>query len=121
MPKFVVHRLNSKINNSANTYDFWFLAPPGSYQGISTECGVVEINEGDVGNYAPLCKVEELLKSSVAVRRKLRVRQAGGKAKYKDVVVSADKAAAFDGAVVGSVTNLGTVEAVVEPLRATFY
>lgn len=121
MPKFVKHVVTATLGTETTAREFFFLAPPGSYQGIDIETGVSEVGAEDVGRFAPTCKVEEILQSSAAVRRKLRVRATNGKAKYKDVVVSADKAATFDSAVIDNVTNLGKVEAVVEPLRATFY
>ena len=124
MPRFVRHRITSKIGNSTGTYDYVFLAPPGSYDGIEGAAitGVVEItNSDDITNQMPLVKVEELLQSAVAVRRKLRVKDAAGKSRYKDVVVAQDIAGEFETNVQGKPTDKGVVQGVVEPLRATFY
>lgn len=121
MAQFVRHRITAPAGESGNSYDFWFLAPQGAYQGIGASCGVAEItSDTDVGNQMPITKVEELLKSVIAVRRKLRVDAGGGRTKYKDVVVATNKAAGFETDVVGKTTNLGTVTGVVEPLSATF-
>lgn len=121
MPKFAVHMITGKIKGSENAYNFWFLAPSGTYKGdIGPVCGVAEITEANnLGNFAPLCSVEELLKSSIAVRRKLRVK-ANGKRKYKTVIVSADKQNDFEVDAVGKSAGDGTVEAVIEPLKASY-
>ena len=124
MPRFVRHRITSKIGNSAGTYDYVFLAPPGSYDGIEGAAitGVVEITStDDIANQMPLVKVEELLQSAVAVRRKLRVKPAGGKSTYKNVIVAQDIAGSFETNVQGKVSDKGTVQGVVEPLRATYF
>lgn len=122
MARFVRHRVTGKVNNSTNNYDFWFLAPPDGYAGINTACGVTQISDTDVGNYMPLCKVEELLKSAAAVRRKLRLTKDNAPTKYKQVVVAADNAATFETAVLdASVEDGYKVAGVVESLDATFY
>lgn len=125
MARFALHRITGKINGSANAYDFYFLAPPGSYSGISGAAltGVTEItSDDDIGHQMPLCKVEELLKSAAAVRRKLRVKKAGAlKASYKNIVVAQEKAPTFETDAIGKVTDKGTVEAVVESLDAFYY
>jgi hypothetical protein len=117
--KFAIHRLNTKVGASTNTFDFWFLAPPDAYTGIATECGITKINETDIGNLMPLCKVEALLKSKASVRRKLRIK-VGTKFKYKSVVVAASKVATFDDDILGKTVGGGTVETVVTPLNASY-
>ena len=125
MARFALHRISGKINGSTNAYDFYFLAPPGSYTGISgaTMTGVTEITtDDDIGHHMPLVKVEALLQSAAAVRRKLRVKTAGAKkSTYKIIVVAQDKAAGFEEAAIGKTTDKGKVEAVVESLDAIFY
>ena len=122
MARFVRHRVTGKVNNSTNNYDFWFLAPPDGYAGINTACGVTQISDTDVGNYMPLCKVEELLKSAAAVRRKLLLTKANAPSKYKTVVVATEKAAGFETDVVGKAVGDGyAVARVVESLDATYY
>ena len=120
MAKFVRYRLTSKVGASTQAYDFWFLAPPGSYAGIATDAGVTEINDTDIGNVMPLCKVEALLKSSAALRRKLRIK-VGTRYKYKSVIVAADKAEAFNAGVLNKTVAGGNVESVVNPLNASFF
>lgn len=121
MTRFVRHRITAATGESGNNYDFWFFAPKGSYEGIAASCGVAEItNESDIGHQMPITKVEELLKSAIAVRRKLRIDGANGRTKYKDVIVATNKAAAFETEVIGKRSNLGSVRGVVEPLTATF-
>lgn len=124
MPRFVRHRITGKIGNSAAAYDYVFLAPPGSYQNIEGAgvTGVTEItNADDIANQMPLVKVEELLQSAIAVRRKLRVKPTGGKSTYKNVIVAQDIAGSFETNVQSKVTDKGTVQGVVEPLRATYF
>ena len=124
MPRFALHRITGKIGASTAAYDFYFLAPPGSYTGIAgaTLTGVTEVtSDDDIGHIMPLCKVEELLKSAAAVRRKLRVKEAGKKATYKTIVVATEKANGFEEAAINKVTDKGKVEAVVESLDAIYY
>lgn len=61
MPRFVRHRITSKIGESTESYDYIFLAPPGSYTGIAGAAisGVTEITtDTDIANQMPLVKVE---------------------------------------------------------------
>jgi hypothetical protein len=125
MARFALHRITGKINGSTSTYDFYFLAPPGSYKGIegTTLSGVTEITKADdIGYQMPLVKVEALLQSAAAVRRKLRVKAASAtKSTYKTIIVAQEKAAGFEAAVQGKTTDKGVVQGVVESLDATFY
>lgn len=122
MARFVLHRITGKIGGSTQAYDYYFLAPPGSYTGIAAACGVAEITKADdIGYSMPLVKVEALLKSAAAVRRKLRVTASGGRTKYKTVIVAQEKAATFETAVRGKDTDKGKVAGVIESLDATFY
>lgn len=122
MAKFARFRLTGKVGNSTTAYDFFFLAPVGTYEGLAAaDCGVAAVpaDPANIGNIMPLCKTEALLQSAAAVRRKLRIK-VGTRYKYKSVVVAQEKADAFNQAVLGKTVAGGTVESVVTPLSASY-
>ena len=125
MPRFAIHRIAGTVPNSTTEYDFFFLAPPGSYDGISGKdlSGVTEVTSpDDVGRNLPITKVEALLRSSLATRRKLRIETpAGQPPKYKTVIVAQSKVANFETAVIGKTSDKGKVLGVVESLDAIYY
>jgi hypothetical protein len=118
MPKFVKHSISFGADAGART--FYFLAPDGTYTGIETETGVNILAANSTEQVMPTCKVEELLHSPVATRRKIRYGTGTGKKKYTDLIVSAAKAAAFDEDIKGKGYKGGTVIGTVEPLDAVF-
>lgn len=122
MAKFTRFRLTGKVGTSTQAYDFYFLAPVGTYDGLTAaDCGVTPVpnDPANIGNIMPLCKTEALLQSAAAVRRKLRIK-VGTRYKYKSVVVAQEKADAFSQAVLGKTIAGGNVETVVTPLSASY-
>lgn len=108
--------------------DYYFLAPENHYNGAvtGTNTGVTIASGTEAATY-PLVKVEALLKSSVATRRKLSIRiGTGATAKRSTVafVVATSKAETFDALSSGNYTTFSgqsaTVVGTVEPLDASF-
>lgn len=123
MAKFTRFRLSSKVGASTQAYDFFFLAPVGTYTGLApADCGITAVpaEAANIGHIMPLCKTEALLHSAAAVRRKLRIK-IGTKYKYKSVVIAQDKADTFNQAILGKTVAGGEVESVVTPLSASYY
>jgi hypothetical protein len=118
MAKFVNYSITS--GTGANLKTFYFRAPDNVYDGIETETGVSRIADNDDENSMPKCKVEELLHSPVATRRKIRYGTGTGRKKYTSLVVAASKAIDFDTTIIGKAYKGGTITAVVESLDAIF-
>ncbi|MGL6343365.1 MAG: hypothetical protein ACRC80_30025 [Waterburya sp.] len=103
-------------------YDFYFLAPVDTYNGLTAaDCGVTAVpnDPANIGNIMPLCKTEALLQSAAAARRKLRIK-VGTRYKYKSLIVAQEKADTFNQAVLGKDIAGGKVETVVTPLSASY-
>jgi hypothetical protein len=106
-------------DGSSNKQAFYFVAPSGSYQGIDDLCGVTEITDKTNIEYRfPACSIEEMVRSTVCSRRRLRLNDAtAGRERYKDVIVAEDLVGAFDAAVAGKTTNGKTVRYAYEPSK----
>jgi hypothetical protein len=118
MPKFVKYKITVDAGDGSN--DFYFKAPDGVYQGIETETGVTRLADNADENNMPTCKVEELLHSPVATRRKIRYGTGTGKKKYSSLVIASSKVIDFDTTIIGKGYKGGTITAVVESLDAVF-
>lgn len=123
MPRFVKYKLTSAIGS--NSYDAIFLAPPEHYPtDIAALTGVSEVVEGSDEDQLPVVKTESLLQSSLATKRKVRLRVGtGGTATYKyaSIVLAQSKLGDFEAGVITATYKGGTVVAIVESLDATFY
>lgn len=124
MPKpFVVWKLTEA------TKDYYFQAPENHYVNgavTAANTGVVLATDDEV-RLMPLIKVEALLKSSVATRRRLSIRIGTGptaKRRSVDFVIASNKVDEFETLNAGAYTTFNgqaaTILGVVEPLRATF-
>lgn len=123
MTRFVKYKLSAPINGV--DYQAIFLAPPEHYPtDIATLSGVAQVAADSDADRLPVTKVEEILKSDLGVRRKLRINTGTAenpKSKYADIVIAANKVSDFENGVEGKSYKGGTVSGVVEPLKATFF
>lgn len=113
MSKFALYKIVYQSNK------YYFLAPENSYQGIEIETGVTKVTDADEKKMPP-CKVEELIKSPVAVRKTISGKL-GTKRKYFRLLVAADKVNTFDAAIVGKIYQGILIDGSVIRRRATFY
>ncbi|AMA07911.1 hypothetical protein [Picosynechococcus sp. PCC 73109] len=118
MARFVKHKVTVSGVLPAEPYDFFFLAPEGSYTGLATETGVdATLTDAEVN--MPTCKVEELVKSGKVKRKYLRVRTPGGRTRYIKILHS-DQKDTFDADIIGKTVQGREVEAVVTRQSASF-
>lgn len=123
MTRFVKYKLTSKINNV--DYQVIFLGPPDHYPtDISTLSGVTEVEADSDADELPVTKVEEVLKSSLGARRKVRINtgtEENPKSKYASIVIAADKVQDFEIGAEGKTYKGGKISGIVEPLTASFF
>ncbi len=107
MPGFARYEMTIPgAGEGAAAAKFYFIAPEGSYAGIEAKCGVKEIAKDEPEYRYPACSVEEMVKSTVCSRRRLRLNDAAGnKVRYKDVLVAANLVEEFPRAIAGETTN----------------
>jgi hypothetical protein len=120
--KFALFKITNGTGTTATK--FYFRGIAGSYDGIATACGVVEVTDSDEKKM-PACSVEELLGSSQAERVKLRLAKAANKSEYKEIIVATDKAdtvkkAKADGGLIGETFGGRAILSVVSPRRASY-
>lgn len=119
MAKFVKHKVTVK-GPAAENYDFYFLAPQGSYTGLLAETGVDELSPTSDEQRFPTCKVEELVGSGSCTRKMVRVNGLNGRDRYYKLLVSDLKVATFDAAIIGKSVQGRVVQGVVTRQRASF-
>jgi hypothetical protein len=102
-------------------YETYFLAPPDHYTGIATDAGVEEADTGTIEINMPVTKVEEILKSPLGTRKKVKVKLASGKHKTVAVLVSASKALTFEDSALGNTYKGGTIDGIIDPRSASYY
>jgi hypothetical protein len=111
------HKIDVQLGTT--NYDFWFLAPDGNYNGLTAATtGVTQIADNDdtVNSYAPLCTVEALLKSGVAVRKIISYK-VGTRRRYSEIIVAKDLAGTF---VAPNTFKGDPSPKLVTPLRSSF-
>jgi hypothetical protein len=119
MPKpFVVYKLTE------DSKDYYFLSPENHYNGaVSTANTGVTVATATEAATFPVIPVANLLKSSVATRRRLTIR-VGTKTRTVDFVIASDKVATFDALVAGNYTTFrgqaATIIGAAEPLSASY-
>lgn len=104
----------------AETYTFFFLAPPNQYDGIEVETGVMKIADDSALADMPVTKTGELTLSPVAIRKTLRV-TINGRNKYVDIVINSIKAATVSGDLQDKTYKGGTIKRVLDPRKKTRY
>jgi hypothetical protein len=111
------HKIAVQIGQ--NSYDFWFLAPSANYDGLTAATtGVTKIadNNSDFDSYAPLCTVEALLKSGVAVRKIISYK-VGTRRRYTEIIITKNLADTF---VAPASFKGDSAPKLVTPLRSSF-
>lgn len=118
MAQFVRHKLVTQVGQTSHT--FWFLSPPNLYNAPLTAAitGVTQVPDNDetIDSYGPLCTVEALLRSGLAVRKIISYK-VGTKRRYAKIIVAKNLADTF----VAPATFKGDpAPKVVNPLDASF-
>jgi hypothetical protein len=111
------HKIAVQIGQTG--YTFWFLAPTANYNELTAATtGVTKIADNDEGvdSYAPLCTVEALLKSGVAVRRIISYK-VGSRRRYTEILVAKDLSDTF---VAPANYKQDPAPKIVNPLRSSF-
>ncbi|MBW4533655.1 MAG: hypothetical protein KME09_06920 [Pleurocapsa minor HA4230-MV1] len=116
--RFKKFKLTATIDGQ--TYETYFLAPPDHYAGIATDAGVEAVDPDTIEINMPVTKVEEILKSPLGTRKRVKVK-VGTKHKVVNVVVSASKTLTFDDDVLGTTYKGGEIDGISEPRTASFF
>ena len=98
----------------ADTYSFFFLAPPEHYAGIETETGVQKLAADSELQDMPVTNTDELALSPVASRQNLRVKQSSGKNKYHSILIASALLGTAQTTLTGKTYKGGTITRVMD-------